>query len=247
MIKPYWPYICATDPHDRTRHLWSGCCFESRSVHSDQPPHQGFSRKDPWRPFCTAECCCVQPCFSLQSLASICGVGLCQQALCVPFTALWSVHTIILLSTAITPNIGQLYLDFAGSQIWDWVFDDFMSFSLLQGGIKAVVWTDVFQVNVSVESNVVHDLPLECSMNVTDGMDEMVTIYLPDWNNACRLFGCHHQICDYSRRSCDHHFRFPTRREAQLFWVRIRGFGDSGNGKGGGGDDLWAVVRWIDI
>lgn len=92
-----------------------------------------------------------------------------------------------------------------------------MSFSLLQGGIKAVVWTDVFQVNVPVENNVGHHLPLECSMNVTDGMDEVVTIYLPDWNNAGRLFGRHHQICDYSRRSCDHHFRFPTRREAQLF------------------------------
>lgn len=118
---------------------------------------------------CTPESCCVQPCFSLQLLAPICGVETFQQALCV-YCTLVSTHNNLVQhchSAQYWATLSSL-CRFSNLSLDIWRF---MSFSLLQGGIKAVVWTDVFQVRLYVEINVVHDLPLECSHEY-------------DWQNA---------------------------------------------------------------
>lgn len=42
-----------------------------------------------------------------------------------------------------------------------------------------------------------------------------------DGNNAGRLHGCHHQVCDRSGGGLLHHFWFTRRREAQFFGVSM--------------------------
>lgn len=97
---------------------------------------------------------------------------------------------------------------------------------VFQGGLKAVVWTDVFQVGIHLHFR--RGFPLICS-NILKWLIWTWSPICNEWNNEqfcppdgdndCGLRVRPHHVYNRPRWDLHYHLRLATRRETQLFGV----------------------------